>query len=779
MLSPDGTMPENTSTVEKTSSSEPHALVQQNFSQTDVASAKPSDISASTASLDTVQQSSSEFDNTASNVVPATEDKQGPTSEPLPTLADARIPSYVDSSDEEYNPEVPSDDETKKANITALVPLDHTEENFEAAENVSANNSTDFDVNANPISKDNEAFVENDDNKDDMTLHEKDNSGDTSDHASPENVQQNVAEEEDEEDEDYDPEVTIAPSTAMAATKESPLELSAAEKLKEAYEAVIQSDLVKLDAFSKLSQEEQMSAIQTLLQQKGVTLPSLSTQASPAPTTDSSHKPRPDLSQPMTPEERAAWDEFLAKEPEYSNWETIDKFPSGLRLFIGNLFNNPQLKEELFRVLNQYGKVIQITIKLGYGFAQFETAEQATNCVNGEKDIPFQGRVLRFNTSYGHKNPQGQMKGRERTDDGNNDFKRFKDADVQIFVTHGSDEGFGKTFRGYLRSANLTYNAKTVSSSESAEQMIEAAYLGSVGACVVNGTKIDLQVFQESPDGGVKFDEYLSVDPSTVCELLGKAKQQKFQKRKEQSFNNNGPRPYSNDDMRPQGSFRPNYNYQGRGSFRKNYNNPNWQRNQDGGPQQQNSWQQRGYYKQNHNQPYNHNQGDYNNNGNFSRQNNNNQYTGYQGNNGQPNMNNQNYGGDGYNGQSNAYNMGNNYPDYQNQGWQNPMGNRPPQNFSAPPQAAQFPSFNQGGNVPPAPTGNAMPMGYANPVAPRGDSAPNPGYQGYPPMGNNNVVPSSGMASMYGHQQVSAPPQQQMPETSSALMDMLAKLGRK
>ena len=508
-----------------------------------------------------------------------------------------------------------------------------------------------------------------------------------------------AASERSDDEEDYDPEV-IVPTSAVDASPTPQVDASTAEKLKEAYEAVMQSDLVKLEVFAKLSQEEQMVAIQKLLQQKNVTLPALGDQEQNLPNVNL--KQRPDLDQVMSAEERAAWDKFIAEEPQYSNWETIDKFPEGLRIFIGNLFNNSNLKEQLFRVLRLYGNVRQITIKLGYGFAQFETSEEARNCLAGERDLPFQGRILRFNTSYRHRNSHGQLRGRERTDD-ENDQKRFKsdNADVQMFVTENMDTKLDEMFRNCLRSANLHWSAKNVSA-ESSEQMIEAAHLGAVGACVLKGSKIDLQVFQETRDGGVKFDEYLDLEPVEACELLAKAKQQRFQSKRDK-----GPsqRSYQNDGGRQGAGYRSNNNHGIMNQRNSHQGHKTWHRGQERAGQNQGNWQQKGSYWPNYPQSYP-NQGGYNNggysngysnqgqgynNGSFNREYGS-QYAAFPGNAGPQSMNSPAYGGRSYQDpNANYQGTGNNYGIYTNLGWSQNMSNGSCPGFNFPPQSALFP----------------------------------------------------------------------------------------
>lgn len=728
----------------------------------------------------------------------------------------AEVPSYVDSSDEEIEEEEkeikvdqPHVETTLAEDLKEDAQVSHpnvSDPHAASTSQTTAQTSDTFGSSIDYIKSDNEVGyeprqsdfqnnesepnVENGVSEDiEVVTGEGHNDGNDDKAEKADKEEKGDGDDNDNDDEDYDPEVTIA-TKEEAEDKTQPesysTDPSAAEKLKEAYEAVMQSDLVKLEAFSKLSQENQMAAIQAVLQQKNVELPSLDNDEAPS----NGMKSRPDLTQPMSAQEKAAYERFLAEEPQYSNWETLDKLPPGLRLFIGNLFNNPMLKEELFRILSRYGGIVQITIKLGYGFAQFKTAEQAANCVNGEKDIPFQGRLLRFNTSYGHKNPHGQTRGRERFDDGGNDQKRIKTdvVDVQIFVTDGSNEELGTNFRGLLRSVNLTYAAKTLSSTETSEEMVEAAYLGSIGACVVNGSKIDLQIFLEADDGGVKFDEYLGIEPSTVCELVEKAKLQKIQKRKVPGYNNYSQKSH-NDGGRQQGTSSWQSFNNGRSNFksRPSYGNQSWHRGQEGPVSNNSSWQPKGNWKQNqgynnynnyNNNNSNSHPGSYNNNipqnRNAFRQNN---YAGYPNN--QGNLRNLGHMGppvlsgaqlNGFQNastDSNGYNPGNTYGQYTSGGWGNQI-NDGPQNFGAP-ALAPFPTQLNGPSQGLPPNGNAAPLGFPHQTM-GGAVPPDAGYQGY-------TIPNAPMSNPMGPYGQSTTTLQ--PETSSALMDMLAKLGRK
>ncbi|ODV59044.1 Nab3 Rrm Ucuu complex, partial [Ascoidea rubescens DSM 1968] len=69
------------------------------------------------------------------------------------------------------------------------------------------------------------------------------------------------------------------------------------------------------------------------------------------------------------------------------------------RLFIGNLPVNSITKQNMWRIFKQYGDVIQISIKPGYGFCQFRTIEQCNSAIEGEKNVPLYGKIMHLEAS--------------------------------------------------------------------------------------------------------------------------------------------------------------------------------------------------------------------------------------------------------------------------------------------------------------------------------------------------------------------------------------------
>lgn len=320
-------------------------------------------------------------------------------------------------------------------------------------------------------------------------------------------------------------------------------------KLKEAYDAIMQSDVVKDPLFTSMSQQEQMNTIEKLLQERDINLPQ---QTAPSIDPDmnfdqvySYNKPfknikdpiplvpvgkscrRPNITRPMNSSEQAAYEAFLATEAQHSGWGQLDDLPENLRLFVGNLPANTITKEDLFRIFSQYGEVLQISIKAGYGFVQYRTAEACAESIKGETNVPLHNKYMRLAASKSQKNRAAGSRGRERSGDdysGDHDSKRHRTADCQLIRNEVTSQIFFSEIEEALRRANISYTIINTTVEKLSDEVREAAYLGSIGACFVKDSRVDLQTFEETPDGGIKFDEYVNVDIGTVLEVINKVK---------------------------------------------------------------------------------------------------------------------------------------------------------------------------------------------------------------------------------------------------------------
>lgn len=324
--------------------------------------------------------------------------------------------------------------------------------------------------------------------------------------------------------------------------------------LKQAYEAIMDSEVIKDPNFTSLPQVEQMKIIMSQLEQKNI---KLNTGTNYSSVTNmnydqvySYNKPsknlrdpiplipvnelcrRPNITAPMSPEEEAAYDEFIKREADYMRTQNWDEFPDKLRLFIGNLPANTISKQDLFRIFSQYGEVIQIAIKAGYGFAQFRTAEACLDCIKGETNVPLHNKIMRLDASKPQKvkRDNGGRGDRDRGGnvDGGNKRRRRNIADCQIYTTGKSSVFFVRKVKRCIQDAQVTSEIEDVTHRELSEVIGEAAYSGVVGTCVIKEQKCDVQTFESTPDGGIKFDEYSDIEPEVAAEILQKAKMKKY-----------------------------------------------------------------------------------------------------------------------------------------------------------------------------------------------------------------------------------------------------------
>lgn len=355
------------------------------------------------------------------------------------------------------------------------------------------------------------------------------------------------------------PQLNAAPSVPVSDVNDM-----ASRQLNEAYETIMKSDLVKDPEFVKLPAQEQMRQIMEKLEESNVELnpnilnnPNINYNQ-----VYSFNKPfknlknpiplipvnefcrRPNITAPMTREEEDAYQEFIKTESYYMKTQKWDEFPDKLRLFIGNLPANTISKQDLFRIFSQYGEVVQISIKAGFGFAQFRTAEQCLACIKGESDVPLHNKIMRLDaskpqTAKSNREKRGDRGGRERERDSSSDGRSSSDfsesskrrkvvPDCYVYITGKSSVFFIRKVKKTLASARISVETEDVTHNDVSEVVQEAAYSGVLGVCIIKDMKVDLQTFQETPDGGVKFDEYAEIEPEVAVDILMKVKEAKY-----------------------------------------------------------------------------------------------------------------------------------------------------------------------------------------------------------------------------------------------------------
>ena len=250
---------------------------------------------------------------------------------------------------------------------------------------------------------------------------------------------------------------------------------------------------------------------------------------------------RPNITAPMNDEEEKEYAEFIERENYYLNLQNWDEFPDKLRLFVGNLPANTISKQDLFRIFSQYGEVIQIAIKAGFGFTQFRSAEACLDCIKGETGVPLHNKILRLDASKPQKarqpghpeinNPNLSSTGKERRGDAAGEPARKKKKgsfDCQVYITGKSSVFYIRKVSKAFAAAQISIDTEDVTQRNINDVLSEAAYSGVLAACVIKEQKVDVQTYEEAPDGGIKFDEYADVDPEEAAGIVAKAKLKKY-----------------------------------------------------------------------------------------------------------------------------------------------------------------------------------------------------------------------------------------------------------
>lgn len=318
--------------------------------------------------------------------------------------------------------------------------------------------------------------------------------------------------------------------------------------LRTAYEEIFSNETAKDPNFSGLSPLEQLKIIMPLLEERNITF-NTGTKYSDASDVNfdqvySFNKPyrnlkdpvplipinelcrRPNITAQMTPEEDEAYSTFIKVEAEYMRSQNWDEFPDKLRLFIGNLPANTISKQDLFRIFSQYGDVVQIAIKAGYGFAQFRSAESCLTCIKGETHVPLHNKIMRLDASK----PQKSKRPTDSREFKDKDDKRSRRniPECQIYTTGKSSVFFIRKVKRAIQNVQVTNDVEDITHRDVSEVISEAAYSGVLGTCVIKESKVDVQTFETTPDGGIKFDEYSDIEPEVAAEILQKAKVKKY-----------------------------------------------------------------------------------------------------------------------------------------------------------------------------------------------------------------------------------------------------------
>lgn len=252
---------------------------------------------------------------------------------------------------------------------------------------------------------------------------------------------------------------------------------------------------------------------------------------------------RPDLTLPMNNNEIFKFNEFKKDSEIYSKEFECLNFPSGSRLFVGNLAVNSLKISDVWRIFSQYGNVKAVNMKQGYGFVQFTDATSCKNAINGEQHVPLHNRLMHLEVSKTHEkhtnqnklnqaNPQTRERDRERERNRDRDRSPVRNAKstsnnnkVRVIISIESDASFNHLLVNSLNEVGLECNVKHVDSTANdipQDVISEAAYSGVCATVVTSRSElVNLFLFQRNQnDGAIKFDEYENISMESSINFI-------------------------------------------------------------------------------------------------------------------------------------------------------------------------------------------------------------------------------------------------------------------
>ncbi|GAB1729609.1 hypothetical protein NU195Hw_g737t1 [Hortaea werneckii] len=160
-------------------------------------------------------------------------------------------------------------------------------------------------------------------------------------------------------------------------------------------------------------------------------------------------RPSPE-DRPWNAEVQKKYDAFIEAERGYVSEGRWEQFPTGSRLFVGNLSSEKVTKRDIFHVFHPYGELAQISIKQAYGFVQFLRAEDCSRALNGEQGVKIREKRVHLEVSKPQKNkvPSGQQPQRHPRRSRSPDFGRGKPSSN---VDRYTSERGGRSHGGYSR----------------------------------------------------------------------------------------------------------------------------------------------------------------------------------------------------------------------------------------------------------------------------------------------------------------------------------------
>ncbi|KAG7706440.1 hypothetical protein KL929_002957 [Ogataea haglerorum] len=254
---------------------------------------------------------------------------------------------------------------------------------------------------------------------------------------------------------------------------------------------------------------------------------------------------RPDITQPMSSEERSSYEQYLRDEDTALSSGKWDNFPIGSRLFIGNLAVNTLSKEDVYRIFHPYGEVKQVNLKQGFGFVQFAKAEECSRAIEGEKNVPLHNRFMHLQVSkhqiqrameqQGKNTGSKSNRGRSRSPDGGHNKNRSRspinETEVKVITSNDSTPELNNKILKRLKQDGLSLETEHFDlpvSEVPQEASTSAAYKGVLAVVIPHHDKLDMMIYEKTSDGGIRFDEYAEISINEAIELILSAKAKRF-----------------------------------------------------------------------------------------------------------------------------------------------------------------------------------------------------------------------------------------------------------
>lgn len=245
---------------------------------------------------------------------------------------------------------------------------------------------------------------------------------------------------------------------------------------------------------------------------------------------------RPDISKSMSSLEYDQWKQFLENEDRFSKEYNCMVFPSGSRLFVGNLAVNTLKQQDVWRVFRPYGKIAAVNMKQGFGFVQFTDDSDCTEAIKGEIHVPLHNRLMELQVSKTHErhkemkaeglDPTKTETDRQQHQQQQHEPVKLIKPEILILLTQSPSPSFNSLLVNTFQESDIECQIKHVETdADEIDQEIvsQAAYGGKTGIVITRPEEVvDLMLFSKeelkddsgdvaSKNGAIRFDNYESI----------------------------------------------------------------------------------------------------------------------------------------------------------------------------------------------------------------------------------------------------------------------------